>query len=115
MPQVGISLAVDEKNNPLIAYTDGYGELAPLDLKIASPASDRPYANCGGGPSYDWWCRTLAYGDPYLNEGEFLGLGIKSNGLAIVAYSEEDSYLEEIHLKITSQTTIMTLLPLVVK
>lgn len=112
--QLGVSLAVDDENVPMIAYTYAFDEQSPLELKVASPTNSQSYANCGGEPVHQWWCQTLEYGDAYQNEAAFLGLGIKSNGLAMVAYSEEDSYAEETYLKIAYQTA-RTLLPLVVK
>lgn len=112
--QLGVSLAVDNENEPMIAYSYGFDEQAPMSLKVASPTNSQSYANCGGEPVHKWWCQTLEYGDEHQDEGAFLALGIKSSSLAMVAYLEEDSYLGESYLKIATQTA-RTLLPMVVK
>jgi hypothetical protein len=112
--QLGVSLAVDNENEPMIAYSYGFDEQGPMSLKVASPTISQSYANCGGEAVHKWWCQTLEYGGANQDEGAFLALGIKSSGLAMVAYMEEDTYVGETYLKIATQTA-RTLLPMVVK
>ena len=85
-----ISLAVDDNNKPMIAYTDAHQDLAPLGLKVAEPAYGMPYANCSGSILYDWYCGNLDNGNAYVDDGKFISLGIKPNGLAMVVYSEQE-------------------------
>jgi hypothetical protein len=114
--QMGISLVVDGDGNPVIAYAAQSSEVAPLSLKIATRAPFETYANCGEELFYSWWCRTVENGGAYEEEAQFVGLGIKTNGLPIIAYSELDTYAypQEYNLKIAYQAAL-TLLPLVVK
>jgi hypothetical protein len=116
LTQMGISLAVDVNNNTLIAYTDGHDDFAPIMLKVASPATDMPYANCGGELFYSFYCRTVDDGYQDIYEAEFAGLAIKPNGLAVIAYTETDQsdYPAQTNLKIAYQMARI-LLPLVVK
>jgi hypothetical protein len=86
-----ISLAVDDNNKPMIAYTDAHEDLAPLGLKIAEPAYGMPYANCSGTILYDWYCGNLDNGNAYVDDGKFVSLGIKPSGLAMVVYSEQET------------------------
>jgi hypothetical protein len=79
-----ISLAVDSARNPMIAYTAAIGDPPALSLKVAEPAPGQPYANCGGGA---WWCGTLERGNTLIEKARFASLGIKPNGLAVIAYS----------------------------
>lgn len=113
---MGISLVVDGDGNPVIAYAAQSSEVAPLSLKIATRAPFETYANCGEELFYSWWCRTVENGGAYEEEAQFVGLGIKTNGLPIIAYSELDTYAypQEYNLKIAYQAAL-TLLPLVVK
>jgi hypothetical protein len=112
-----ISLAVDSNLTPMIAYTDAHEDLAPLALKVAEPAYLQSYANCGPGQLiYDWFCATLDSGNQYLDEAVFLSLGIKSNGMAMIAYSEENTYdyPTSYDLKFAYQT-VFTFLPITMK
>lgn len=115
LAQMGLSLWVNDLGSPLIAYMDASDEMAPLGLKVASPAYFQSYANCGSG-YYSWYCREVDNGGATQEEAEFLALGVKPNGLAMIAYSERDTYAypEEYNLKIAYQTAT-SLLPLVVK
>ena len=85
-----ISLAINSNHTPMIAYTDAREDLAPLGLKIAEPAYGQPYANCSGEILYDWYCASLDNGDANVDDGKFISLGIKSSGLAMIAYSEQE-------------------------
>lgn len=116
LTQAAISLAVDPSNNTLIAYTDGHVDFAPIMLKVATPATDMPYANCGGELFYSFYCRTVDNGYQDIYEAQFAGLAIKPNGLAVIAYSEIDQsdYPAQVNLKIAYQM-VKILLPLVVK
>jgi hypothetical protein len=114
--QLGISLAMDADNQPLIAYMDGHIDQAPLMLKVATPAYSMPYANCGGELFNNWYCQVVDNGYQDISEARYAGLAIKPNGLAAIAYSETDQsdYPARTYLKIASQMT-KTLLPLVMK
>ena len=107
-----ISLAVDNNNHPMIAYTDAHEDLAPLGLKIAEPAYGQPYANCSGEILYDWYCANLDNGNAYVDDARFVSLGIKSSGLAMIAYSEQErDYPGSYDLKLAYQLS-WTFLPL---
>jgi len=98
-----ISLALDGNHNPVIAYTDASVDVAPLGLKLATPASGPPYGTCDG-EFPDWWCGTVDYGNQYVNDGKYASLGIKANGLAMIAYSEQErEYPGEYDLKFAYQ------------
>jgi hypothetical protein len=80
----GISMAVDSSHNPMIAYTAASGAPSSLSLRVAEMADGQPYANCGEGT---WWCGTLDSGSTFIDEARYASLGIKPNGLAMIAYS----------------------------
>jgi len=86
-----ISLAVDTHNQPMIAYTDAEEDLAPLGLKVTGPSSVPPWNTCDGTLP-DWQCARVDNGDQYLDAGKYVALGIKDNGLAMIAYSESNTY-----------------------
>ena len=90
LTSASISLAVDSNHSPMIAYTDAHEDLAPLGLKVAEPAYGQPYANCAGEILYDWWCGNLDNGNAYVDDAKFVSLGIKPNGMAMIAYSEQE-------------------------
>lgn len=52
--------------------------------------------NCGpvppGGFMPVWLCRTVDGGGAYTNEAAFASIGLRNNGLAIIAYTENDDY-----------------------
>ena len=105
-------LRVDSNNTPMIAYTDAHEDLAPLGLKIAEPAYGQPYANCSGEILYDWYCANLDNGNAYVDDARFVSLGIKSSGLAMIAYSEQErDYPGSYDLKLAYQLS-WTFLPL---
>lgn len=90
--------------------------MGPLGLKVASPAFFESYANCGGELIFDWWCREVDNGNDYLDVAQYVGLAVKPNGLAVIAYSETDEYEYPVatNLKFAYQT-MRTVLPLVAK
>jgi hypothetical protein len=115
LTQAAISMAMDPDGQPMIAYTDNeYGQ--NLILKVASPAYFMPYANCGGDILFDWWCRIVDNANMDLTEAEYAGLAVKSDGLAVIAYSEFDERptTDGYNLKVAFQG-YKTLLPLVSK
>ena len=116
LTQMSISLAVSETDVPMIAYSDDESEQMPLILKVTSPAPSEPYANCGGEILYSWWCRTVDNANWDLQVADYAGMAIKSNGMAVIAYSEYDSRYEEdeMHLKVTYQA-FEAMIPLVAK
>ena len=110
-----ISLAVDDNNKPMIAYTDASEDLAPLGLKVAEPAYGQPYANCAGEILYDWYCGHLDNGNAYVDDGRFAALVIKPGGLAMIAYSEQEiDYPGSYDLKFAYQT-LWSFLPVTLK
>jgi len=113
--QVAISLATDRDANPMIAYSDASGA-GPIGLKIAQPAFFMPYANCGGGMLYDWYCSKVDNGGANTDEAAFAGLMIRDSGLAMIAYAETDNYAFPIehNLKFAYQTASI-FLPLAVR
>jgi hypothetical protein len=115
LTQMSISLAVDQGQIPMIAYADD-NDPQELTLKVASPAFFASYANCGGEMLYDWYCRTVDGANWDLKVAEYAGIAMKSNGMAVVAYSEYDSrYGEnEMYLKVTYQA-YESMLPVVAK
>ncbi len=82
-----ISMAVDSAHNPMIAYSDVSEELLSPSLKVAEPADGQPYANCGSGA---WWCGRLDSGNTFFDKARYASLGIKPDGLAMIAYSSRD-------------------------
>jgi hypothetical protein len=108
-----ISLAVSETNVPMIAYSE---DTQVRTLKVASPAPGEAYANCGGEILYSWWCRTVDGANWDLEDAEYAAMAIKSNGKAVIAYSEYDSRsgVDEMHLKVTYQA-FESMLPVVAK
>ena len=115
LTQMSISLAVSDTNVPMIAYSDDEMSQTMI-LRVASPAPFESYANCGGEILYSWWCRTVDGANWDLEDAEYAAMAIKSNGKAVIAYSENDSRYgkAEMHLKVTYQG-FESMLPLVAK
>ena len=118
--RVGLSLAVDGSGYPAIAYEFIPSGLGAISLKIARPqaAYDYDVGNCGpvpeGGFMGTWWCSTVDGGSGNTNEAAFAGIGLRSNGLAIIAFTEDDSYNYTQRLMVALQQTYI-FLPLVRK
>jgi hypothetical protein len=108
-----ISLAVDKNNQPFIAYSDAEEDLGPLGLKVTGPSTVPPWNTCDGTLP-DWQCARIDGGGQYLDAGKYIGLGVKDSGVAVIAYSEFDTYDTVYDLKLTYQT-IWSFLPLTEK
>jgi hypothetical protein len=61
-----------------------------------------------------WWCSTVDGGSGNTDEAAFAGIGLRSNGLAIIAFTEDDSYNYTQRLMVALQQTYI-FLPLVRK
>jgi hypothetical protein len=120
---VGISMKLDVDGYPIIAYQ--YAEHgnpnAYSELRIARPYlvyQDSDFGNCGFNPGFGflyWRCTTLDYGDGYHDAGSFVSLAVKPNGLALISYSEDNSYYLTTHLKLAYQKYLSLYLPIVNK
>ena len=117
--RVSVSLAVDGSGYPAIAY-QSIPSLGPLILKIARPLTAYNYdvGNCGpvpqGGFQGIWLCSTVDGGGGDTDEAAFAGIGQRSNGLAIIAYTEDDNYNYTQRLMVAQQQ-ILVFLPRITK
>lgn len=118
---VGITIALDANQSPVIGYMNASEDLAPSALEIARPNSayHRFAGNCGptiGNPIHisQWTCQTLDNGGAYTSEAAYASLGISPAGLAYVAYSEWDDYHSKNNLKIAFQQ-FQNFIPLVAR
>lgn len=119
LAQAGISLAVDSANVPLIAYMDASEALGPSNLKVAQPAHGLglSFGNCGPEiPFATWQCTAIDNGGAYQEEADYASVAFAPGGLAMIAYSELDTYAypNEYALKIAYQR-VMVFLPVVIK
>lgn len=93
----GVSLAVNEKGYPFIAYQDASEEQAPAMLKLARPwyAAPGESFNCGPADNpapHTWVCNILDMGESSINEGDYVSIGFDAAGLATIAYYESDTF-----------------------
>jgi hypothetical protein len=115
LSRASVSLSFDASGYPAIAYQTVPAS-GPTTLKIARPLSAYNYdvGNCGPIPSGGfmpiWLCKTVDGGGANTNEATFASIGLKGNGLAIIAFTEDDTYNDTQRLMIASQT-IYTFLP----
>jgi len=121
LSNMGISMDIDKDYSPIIAYQQIDSEFSPPVLRIARPASvygEDSLGNCGEVPPgylFQYWqCNTLDNGGQYTEEADYVSLVVKSNGLAMIAYTEYDSYYDATRLKIIYQYS-QTFLPLLTK
>ena len=67
----------------------------------------RASGNCGYIPRVTrlpfWRCTTLDSADYYTDEADFVSLAVNQNGLAVISYSEDDSYYLTTSLKLAYQ------------
>jgi hypothetical protein len=109
-----LNLTFDQLGNPAIAYQ----QVHPIgsSLRLARPilAYNIDPGNCGpvpsGGFEPTWYCRTVADGNSNVDEAKFTALAIRSNGLAIIAFTEDDGYNLDSRLMVAMQH-IYTFLP----
>jgi len=116
LTQVGISLALDSYNHPLIAYMSAHVTTG-RDLKVAQPASvlGLPYGNCGPTPDLfgTWQCTTVD-DSGYMLNATYASIAFDpESDLAIIAYNAMTT-LGAIDLKIAYQR-VAVYLPLVLK
>ncbi len=119
--QVGISLAVDGDDNPIIAYMDGSVATGSSDLKVAQPAYALGllYGNCGPeNPFSTWQCTTIDDSGYGAATAQYVAVAFNPDGLATIAYSQYRFTIsppsEDYDLKIAYQR-LAVFLPLVVR
>jgi hypothetical protein len=116
---MGISLDIDKDGLAVIAYKQIVSQIDPPVLRIARPYlafGDGAYGNCGdefGGHQY-WRCYTLDNGEENKVEADYASLAISSNGLGMIAYSENDTVFNTTSLKLIYQFS-QTFIPLLIK
>jgi hypothetical protein len=112
----GISLAVDNDHVPIIAYKRA-SEVGPSSLKVAQPADSLGllYGNCGPTAPFfpTWQCTAIDNGGAYQDEAAYASVALNPAGLAMIAYSELDTYAypNAYDLKVAYQRT-MAFLPI---
>ncbi len=117
--RVSVSLAMDGSGYPAIAYQYIF-DLGPSAVKIARPLIAYQYdvGNCGpvpeGGFMGSWVCGTVDGGSDNTSEGAFAAIGLRGNGLAIIAFTEDDNYHDTQQLMVARQE-IYSFVPMVRK
>ena len=109
--ELSLSMTADADGNPFIAYQQAPGGARPAGLKIARPVAAIGYAagNCGPKVTiptvhFTWQCDMLDSGYSGVNhEGFYAAMGLRENGLGLVAYFETDAYRGGGNLKIAYQ------------
>jgi len=115
-----ISLAVDGQGFPIIAYMNSASETSPDYLKVARPAEAYGHetGNCGEprpGDMFQYWeCRTIDPPHSNIGVGAYVSISVNLNGLADIAYSDQNLLWGEQYLKIARQR-FAVYLPLIVK
>lgn len=115
-----ISLAVDGQGFPIIAYMNSATETSPDYLKVARPAEayGHEVGNCGENRPYEmfqyWECRTIDPPHSNIGVGAYVSISVNLNGLADIAYSDQNLLWGEQYLKIARQR-FAVYLPLTVK
>jgi hypothetical protein len=104
----GVSVAVNAKGFPFIAYLDASADIGPTTLKLARPWYFAPGETLNCGPADDpaphsWVCNTLDIGGSETNEADYVSIAFDSSGLAKIAYYESDSYYGTGYLKFLGQ------------
>jgi hypothetical protein len=107
---MGISMDMDKGGYPVIAYQQVASDGAPAALRIARPAEvydEGKIGNCGEIPPGNiylyWQCDTLDNAGAYTDEANYVSLTVRSNGLAMIAYTEDDEFYNIRSLKIVYQ------------
>jgi hypothetical protein len=117
LSQAGISLAVDSKNFPIIAYRNNESG-SKLEVAQTAYSLGLDYGNCGPmTPFSTWQCTTIDDGGILKTEAEYASIAIDPDGLAMIAYSENVgtiSIIWEYNLKIAYQQGPL-FLPIVMK
>ncbi len=122
---VGLSLAMDSSDQPIIAYQNASDPLGFSTLNIARPISahGQVAGNCGPvvGIVPQWLCDTLDDatqdgGGGHLYEADYVSAAVDLTGLAAIAYYEYDDYHAEGRLKFAYQVRQEKIyLPLIIK
>lgn len=125
LSQVGLSLAMDSDDRPIIVYQNASDPLGFSTLDIARPISahGQVTGNCGPvvGIIPQWLCDTLddatqGGGGGHLYEADYVSAAVDLTGLAAIAYYEYDDYHAEGRLKFANQVRQEKIyLPLVIK
>ena len=98
---IGISMRLDHKGYPIIAYMNAFDDASPSALKIARPAAATGLAsgNCGnllpGNALPYWQCDTLdsaIYGAGYVDVAAYTSVDVSPHGQITIPYFESDSY-----------------------
>jgi hypothetical protein len=112
---MGLGMALDHRDLPIIAYQDASDDLAPKGLKVARPiqAVGLDAGNCG--PSLDWHCEAVDRGGPHAGEANYAAVAVDGLGLPTVAYYERDSYHLTSNLRIAYQQPFTIYLPLILR
>ena len=111
-----LSLTFGPSAYPAIAYRQ-VPKVGPTSLRIARPIGvyNVDPGNCGptpsgGGFEPTWLCRTVDSGNSNADEADFVGIGILPGGLAVIAFTEDDSYNGTSRLMVAMQQ-VYTYLP----
>jgi hypothetical protein len=106
-----ISLVLDSKANPVIAYQDFTKE--PFTLKIAQRPSTLGLiiGNCGSDPNVigAYQCAVVdggGYGGVNTSEGYYPSLAINNAGLFSIAYQENDTFYDQGTLRLAFQVDL---------
>jgi hypothetical protein len=108
LSRASVSLSFDGSGYPAIAYQT-VPDFGQATLKIARPLTAYNYdiGNCGpippGGFMPIWLCRTVDGGGANTSEAAFASIGLQSNGLAIIAFTEDDNYNYTQRLMVATQ------------
>ena len=109
---VGLSVDVDPDGYPVIAYQSDSDPSGFSVLKVARPtlAHGAYIGNCGPivNTFHQWQCETIddatqGGGAGNLYEAEYAAVGIDPDGVAYIAYYEEDDFNNEGRLKLAHQ------------
>lgn len=118
---IGLSITVDQQEQPIITYMDASNEFTASWLNIARPASayGNNVGNCGEVPPgylfMYWQCETVDKGyQDLVDEAAYAAVSVGPSGLATIAYYEFDSYYLEGRVKVAQQH-FMTYLPVILK
>ena len=110
LAHASLSMALDAAGLPAIAYRRT-PSIGPAELRLARPigAYNIDPGNCGpppyGGLGFEpnWWCSSVDGGGANTDEAAFTGIGIRPNGLAVIAYTEDDNYSYASRLMVARQ------------